>query len=53
MTFRDLLHNPSVYPRPEQFQPERWLNANPERLQQMNRYFLPFGKGSRMCLGLQ
>ena len=38
-----------VFPQPEQFRPERWLNAAPDGLE--HAYFLPFAKGSRSCAG--
>ncbi|KAL7802027.1 cytochrome P450 [Trichoderma aethiopicum] len=37
-----------------EFRPERWLEAEEEggrRLAQMNVYYLPFGLGSRTCIG--
>lgn len=50
----------SVFPSPDSWIPERWLpkeNESPEtyklRVQQMQRYMMPFGKGIRMCLGMQ
>jgi len=39
----------SVFPDPEKFDPERWLKPGAERL---DKYLVPFSKGSRMCLGL-
>jgi cytochrome P450 len=42
-----LLHrNPKIYSDPEQFRPERFLNARPEP-----REWIPFGGGIRRCLG--
>lgn len=35
-----------VFPRSGEFRPERWLRATAE----MNRDFLPFGKGARSCI---
>lgn len=37
----------------EEFRPERWLEAekDPERLKQLEQYYMPFGLGSRTCLG--
>ena len=40
--------NPDVYPQPERFQPERFLNAQPDPAQ-----YLPFGGGIRRCIGAQ
>ncbi|KAF9872393.1 hypothetical protein CkaCkLH20_10220 [Colletotrichum karsti] len=34
-----------------QFRPERWLIDDEERLSVMNRNWMPFGLGSRTCLG--
>lgn len=46
-----LMHdNPDIFPEPSVFNPDRWLaNNNQNRLQ---RYLVPFGKGTRMCAGL-
>lgn len=50
----------SVFPEPDAWVPERWLPSGIEdpaefkrRLQQMQRQMLAFGKGIRMCLGMQ
>jgi cytochrome P450 len=43
-----LLHqNPSIFPSPYQFQPERWLNTP-----SLSRYLFSFSKGSRQCVGI-
>ncbi|KUL84200.1 hypothetical protein ZTR_06934 [Talaromyces verruculosus] len=47
MTNVDVLMNKDIYPDPDKFIPERWIN-DPG----LDRYFVPFGKGSRMCLGI-
>ncbi|KAL4872418.1 hypothetical protein BDV12DRAFT_183083 [Aspergillus spectabilis] len=45
--------NPVVFPEPREFRPERWLELDPEaRGKVMGRHFVPFSKGSRMCLGM-
>ena len=33
------------------FRPERWLNAAPEQLKEMNASMLQFGAGARTCIG--
>jgi cytochrome P450 family 110 len=40
--------NPDIYPEPERFRPERFLNVQPDPL-----HFLPFGGGIRRCIGAQ
>ena len=52
MTLRDVLLDPRIFHDPEQFRPERWLSDSGE-LERMSRNYLPFGKGSRMCLGMK
>lgn len=49
--------NPTIFPSPKTFLPERWLveplskpnnkNSNP-----LKRYLIPFTKGPRQCLGM-
>ena len=46
-----LHHNETVFPSPEVFNPSRWLDLSPDQLQRMERSFIPFGYGARMCLG--
>jgi cytochrome P450 len=48
MTNVDILMNPSIFPDPKTFLPERWIK-HPE----LERYFVPFGKGSRSCAGIK
>nr|AOE45520.1 CYP5217A8 [[Candida] oregonensis] len=49
----------SVFPNPDAWLPERWLQKEDEtdvaykaRMTAMQRYMMPFGKGVRMCLGM-
>ncbi|KAL5585651.1 hypothetical protein FOVSG1_013343 [Fusarium oxysporum f. sp. vasinfectum] len=35
----------------ESFSPERWLQDDAERIAAMNRFWMPFGLGSRTCIG--
>ena len=44
--------DPAVFgDEPDQFRPERWLEASEERSRLMERAWLGFGKGKRVCLG--
>ncbi|KAJ5104801.1 hypothetical protein NUU61_002148 [Penicillium alfredii] len=42
-----------VFPDAKTFRPERWIEAEsePEKLKVMNQMYMPFGLGSRTCLG--
>ena len=42
----ELHFNPTVFPKPESFIPERWLNTT----EAMSRYWFAFGAGSRACI---
>jgi cytochrome P450 len=45
-------YNTDVFgPDATTFRPERWLEASPEQLKRMDAYYMPFGLGSRTCLG--
>ncbi|KAH6658887.1 cytochrome P450 [Truncatella angustata] len=35
----------------ERFRPERWFTDDTERMGLMNRHWIPFGAGSRVCIG--
>lgn len=48
MTNVDVLMNEDIFPEPRKFIPERWFQ-NPD----LHKYFVPFTKGSRQCLGLK
>ncbi|KAK6500255.1 hypothetical protein TWF481_010602 [Arthrobotrys musiformis] len=46
-----LMHqNPTVYKNLKVFDPDRWLNVSTTSPQE--RYFVPFSKGSKSCLGI-
>ncbi len=50
-SFWNSLHDPSVYPQPDEFRPERWLEG-PDSPAQMNpKNFLVFGSGPHNCIG--
>lgn len=38
-------------PDAEDFRPERWLDSTEDQLREMNAVFMPFGLGSRTCIG--
>lgn len=46
-----LQHDGEVFPDPDSFRPERWLEADPEHLAEMDKSFFSFGAGSRVCIG--
>lgn len=39
-----------IFPQPEKFLPDRWLDSSQPRLQKLYKS-LPFGHGKRMCVG--
>ncbi|KAH7471968.1 hypothetical protein FOMA001_g13190 [Fusarium oxysporum f. sp. matthiolae] len=44
--------DPNVYgPDAQVFRPERWIDSDPEQLKRMERSWMPFGHGSRTCIG--
>ncbi|KAH8881872.1 cytochrome P450 oxidoreductase [Thozetella sp. PMI_491] len=47
-----ILHrDPIVFPEPESYKPERWLEADRDHLAQMNKSWMPFGGGRHTCSG--
>ena len=43
----------SIFPNPDAFQPERWLdNPVSKSGKPLTKYLVPFGRGPRMCLGI-
>jgi cytochrome P450 len=51
MSLGDILLDGSIFELPLEFRPERWLVNDLNRIT-MNRFHVPFGRGSRMCIGL-
>jgi len=46
-----LHRNADVFPDPEAWKPERWLRANPDERNKMEKWFWAFSSGGRMCVG--
>ncbi|KAK7425512.1 hypothetical protein QQZ08_007953 [Neonectria magnoliae] len=45
-------HNRSIFGEDaDVFRPERWLTTDADRLSMMSRHWMPFGLGSRTCIG--
>jgi cytochrome P450 len=46
-----VLHQDQNYfPNPTKFDPDRWLN--PKEARRLEKAFVPFGKGTRACVGM-
>ncbi|KAL9107945.1 MAG: hypothetical protein Q9227_007267 [Pyrenula ochraceoflavens] len=44
--------DPDIFaPDPNTFRPERWLETSPEQLERMEKAYMPFGLGTRTCIG--
>jgi hypothetical protein len=52
MTSAHIHMNPRLFPDPQAFQPERWLDSEGHRLRDLDKYIMSFSKGSRQCLGI-
>ena len=57
MSIRDVIFDESVFEEAKRFKPERWIGAaGPPRAadgSSLETYFVNFGKGTRMCLGIK
>ena len=51
MSQRFIHFDPSIYPDPWRFDPERWMQG--EKSKQLEKYLVSFSRGSRGCLGMQ
>lgn len=41
-----------LFPHPDRFDPQRWIDADPQQLKAMKANMMHFGAGTRMCIGL-
>jgi hypothetical protein len=48
ISIRSVHDNPDIFPEPEKFIPERWLES-----EDIDHWLVVFGKGSRSCIGLK
>lgn len=54
MTTLDVLRDQTIYPEPIAWVPERWLdNPKTDNDESLSKFFVPFGKGPRMCIGIK
>lgn len=44
--------NPDVFPNPDKFNPDRWLNPDPDMVRTRERSLVAFTRGNRACLGM-
>lgn len=49
MTIYAAHRDPDIFPEPEEYRPERWMDS--EARKRMEPYFMPFSAGARSCLG--
>ncbi|KAB8203803.1 cytochrome P450 [Aspergillus parasiticus] len=49
MTIYATHRDPEIFPDPEEYRPQRWMD--PESRKRMEPYFIPFSAGARGCLG--
>ena len=51
-SFYNSLHDPEVFPSPDDFSPERWLDPESSANQNPKNY-LVFGSGPHKCIGIE
>jgi hypothetical protein len=45
--------DPNLFPEPEKYEPERWIDADGKPNNAMEKYILSFSKGHRQCIGMK
>lgn len=50
MTSLFMHHNEAIFPNSQKFLPERWMDL--EQRKNLEKYLVPFSKGSRQCIGI-
>ncbi|KAF2624983.1 cytochrome P450, partial [Macroventuria anomochaeta] len=48
-----LHRDPTIFPEPDEFRPERWLNISPLERQKLKAHANSFGRGTRQCMGVR
>jgi cytochrome P450 len=49
-----ILMNSTIFPNPQEFRPERWIDAAAKFDHALEKkYLVNFGRGSRQCLGMK
>jgi cytochrome P450 len=51
LTQKFIHENPEIFPNPHNFSPERWVD--PADRKHLEKYLTPFGRGSRVCVGMK
>ncbi|EED22467.1 flavonoid 3-hydroxylase, putative [Talaromyces stipitatus ATCC 10500] len=50
MSIHQVMHDKKYFPDPDTFRPRRWLEKREDGVQ-LEKYYVPFGRGTRMCVG--
>lgn len=53
MSISRILMDPDIYEEPYSFRPERWNEGTKEQQARLASFFVPFGRGARMCVGIK
>jgi cytochrome P450 len=51
MSQKDILLNADIFPNPDTFDPERWMEG--EESVRLSKHLVSFSKGARRCLGMK